>query len=275
MTIDVVVTTHNRTTYIEDTIKAIRAHIPHGDIIILDSSTNARSKAIMQLLAFTNKTLYYPAPLAIGSKIFLGAHHAGTEWMMVCSDDTIPSLLYWPTVREHLTRENGFVAPNAHHAFGSSWWRDYSYWFAMYPPVCAGSYLVRRSVVTKLFEELWERNFAEDALIRDAVVNEGYRFVPLKMRVALHDHKTLNEDLQKRRAWEYGRSYGRLPLKGTLRMTYNFAKAKLKQVLGFSRDLGFSLPVTLFQGLLVLLMTCGVLNILRPKGTRAFEEDEP
>ena len=272
--VDVVVTVHNRTTYIEEMLNSIRSNIPYGSIIVMDSSTLPDSRAFVEDYVKSLKDSHvkcYRGGVAVGAKVYLGAEKATSEWLMVCSDDTIVARGYWEAVSEHLTNHNGFVAPNAYHHFASPWWKRYSEWFLVSPPVCAGSYLVRRSLVLG-FSDMRDLNMSEDAYLRDYCVAKGYRFVPLRNKVAFHDPRTPNEGQQLKRAWEYGRFYANRPSTiHTLRMAKTYARAKVEQTIRFTKECEFSLPVTLFQGLLVALMICGILNIASPGDARPID----
>jgi hypothetical protein len=268
MEVDAVVTTFNRTKYVDEAVGAIWRLIPYGKIIVVDGSTRIRSQLIVRQAARKYGAEYHRGPVAIGGKVFMGAEKASTEWILVCSDDTIVREGYWRAVMGAMSHKAGFIAPNAEHGFRFPWWREFFYWFTERPFVCAGSYVVRRKLILEC-PELMDMNMSEDSYIRDHCVARGFNFVPLTERVALHDIGYPSELQQRKRAWEYGRSYGLLPSpKHTLRMSLKFALAKVRQIAGYFREKGFSLPVALFQMLQIAIMCCGAVNIWKPKSGR-------
>jgi hypothetical protein len=268
--VDAVVTTFNRTKYVYQAVQAIWRLIPIRRIFVVDGSTDPRAKLVMREVADVFDAEYLEGPVAIGGKVLMGAENAATEWILVCSDDTIVREGYWRVVREAVNERAGFIAPNAEHGFRFPWWREFFHWFTERPFVCAGSYVVRRDLVLEC-PELMDMNMSEDSYIRDHCVARGYDFVPLTERVALHDIGYPSELQQRKRAWEYGRSYGLLPSwKHTLRMSLKFALSKVRQIGGYSREKGFSLPVALFQMLQVAIMSCGTVNLWRPKSGRSM-----
>lgn len=269
MEVDAVVTTFNRTEYVHQAVGAIWQFIPCGKIMVVDGSTDIRSQLAVRQAARKYGAEYHRGPAAIGGKVFIGAENASTEWILVCSDDTIVREGYWQAVKSAMNDRAGFIAPNAEHGFRFPWWREFFYWFTERPFVCAGSYVVRRKLVLECLE-LMEMNMSEDSYIRDHCVSRGYDFIPLAERVALHDVGYPSELQQRKRAWEYGRSYGLLPPKHALRMSLKFALAKVKQIAEYSREKGFSLPVALFQMLQVAIMSCGTVNLWKPKGGRSM-----
>lgn len=268
--IDAIVTSFNRMEYLHDVVKAISRFIPVQKIIIVDGSTYPHSKETARNVAKTFGAEFCDGPVDIGGKVYIGAGKASTEWILVCSDDTIVSRSYWPRVRELIHENAGFIAPNATHRFLSSWGKEYFYWFQDRPSVCAGSYVVRRQCVLEC-PQICRLNLSEDSFIRDYCVSKGYRFIPMSERVACHDPMTPSEILQKKRAWEYGRSYALLPLMGGLRMASKFALSKFRQTVGFAKDRGFSLRLVLFQIQLVVIMICGLMKILKPPLARYLE----
>jgi len=267
--VDAVVTTFNRTKYVYQAVQAVKRFIPFRKIFVVDGSTDPNAKLVVREVADTFGAEYREGPVAIGGKVLIGAENASTEWILVCSDDTIVREEYWRAVKSAMNDRAGFIAPNAEHGFRFPWWREFFYWFTERPFVCAGSYVVRRKLVLEC-PELMEMNMSEDSYIRDHCVSRGYDFIPLAERVALHDVGYPSELQQRKRAWEYGRSYGLLPPKHALRMSLKFALAKVKQIAEYSREKGFSLPVALFQMLQVAIMSCGTVNLWRPKSGRSL-----
>lgn len=189
--VDVTIATKNNEDTIGRCIECIKKNVPYNNIIVIDDSED-RTPQIAEKLG----AIVYQGPALLGAKRYLQAELSETEWIASIDSDVFLFDNWWPTMSKHIQDDVGMITsclegtikkdiPSFDHF---TKWNSLKAFNKTKRASNMAMVLIRKDIILSC-KKVREVHVAEDEIIAEHVLENGYKCVLNKEIVGLHYHK--------------------------------------------------------------------------------------